>query len=163
MTLQRKLRIVNADATNGQAVEEPTVRVAFASGDRRHVDQHFGAAAGFVIYQVSATRYELLAVAQFDRLDMDGNEDKLTAKLDAITGCIAVYCLAVGASAIAQLKLRGVQPIKVTPETLISGLLRDLQRDLRQGPSAWLARAIEQQTPRSASRFDAMEAEGWSE
>jgi len=94
---------------------------------------------------------------------MDGNEDKLAAKIDALADCVAVYCQAVGASAIGQLKNHGIQPIKVAPDTLISGLLRELQQELREGPSAWLARAIERRAPRSESRFDAMEAEGWSE
>jgi nitrogen fixation protein NifX len=161
MTLQRKLKIVGSERT----ADAPSdlIKVAFASGDRKHVDQHFGAAAGFVIYGVDASRYELLEVTQFDRLDMDGNEDKLGAKIDALAGCVAVYCQAVGASAIAQLRTRGVQPIKVTADTLISGLLRDLQRDLRDGPSAWLARAMDRRQPDGADRFDEMEAEGWTE
>lgn len=161
MTLQRKLKIVQDAPPVTSAA--PAVRVAFASVDRRHVDQHFGAAGGFVIYQVNPNRYELAEVAQFGKLDMDGNEDKLAAKITALEGCVAVYCLAVGASAIAQLRGAGIQPIKVTPETLISGLLQDLQQELAAGPSAWLARAIEAQSPQRASRFDEMEAEGWVE
>jgi nitrogen fixation protein NifX len=94
---------------------------------------------------------------------MDGNEDKLGAKIEALDGCIAVYCQAVGASAIGKLRAQGVQPIKVAPETLISSLLQGLKRELQDGPSAWLQRAIDQQNPRSASRFDAMAAEGWDE
>jgi nitrogen fixation protein NifX len=161
MTLQRKLKIVSDDSAADDAA--PAIRVAFASADRRHVDQHFGAAEGFVIYHVDAARYELLEATQFGRLDMDGNEDKLAAKIEALDGCVVVYCQAVGASAIGQLKAKGIQPIKVTPDTLISGLLRDLQKDLRTGPSPWLARAIEARQPNRASRFDAMEAEGWME
>jgi nitrogen fixation protein NifX len=158
MTIQRKLKIV--DTADDDAL---AVKVAFASRDRQRVDQHFGAAEGFAIYRVTAAGHALLAVAQFDRLDMDGNEDKLSAKIDALSGCIAVYCQAVGASAIAKLRAHGVQPIKVAPDTLISGLLHALERELRDGPSAWLQRAIEQQTPRSASRFDAMATEAWEE
>ena len=161
MTLQRKLKVVCDESADGDRAL--AVQVAFASADRRHVDQHFGAAAGFVIYRVEAGRYELLEAAQFGRLDMDGNEDKLGVKIQALDGCVAVYCQAIGASAIGQLKTRGIQPIKVAPETLISGLLRDLQRDLRNGPSPWLAHAIEARQPKSASRFDVMEAEGWEE
>lgn len=163
MTLERNLKLVGAAGGDPAPVDPDSVLVAFASGDRRHVDQHFGAAEGFVIYAVGKHRYELVQAAQFGRLDMDGNEDKLAAKIAALAGCVAVYCQAVGASAIGQLKAQGIQPIKVAPETLISGLLRDLQRELREGPSAWLARAIEQRAPRAESRFDAMEAEGWSE
>ncbi len=171
MTFERKLRIIDggaarpgADVPDGELdAAADQVLVAFASADRKHVDQHFGAAEGFVVYRVGPRRYELLQAAQFGRLDMDGNEDKLAAKIDALAGCIAVYCQAVGASAIGQLKTRGIQPIKVAPDTLISGLLRGLQQELREGPSAWLARAIARRAPSRADRFDAMEAEGWGE
>ncbi|WP_058558319.1 NifB/NifX family molybdenum-iron cluster-binding protein [Thiohalocapsa sp. ML1] len=166
MAFERKLRLIDGGSAAPAAIdagdEAVTVRVAFASADRKHVDQHFGAAQGFVIYRIGAARYDLEEAAQFGRLDMDGNEDKLAAKIAALTDCVAVYCQAVGASAIGQLKTHGIQPIKVPPDTLISGLLRDLQQELRDGPSAWLARAIERRSPR-ADRFDAMEAEGWSE
>jgi nitrogen fixation protein NifX len=161
MTLQRKLKLVTDDGAETDAAS--SVKVAFASADRKHIDQHFGAAEGFVLYQVSPKGYELLEVAQFGRLDMDGNEDKLGAKIEVLRDCVAVYCQAIGASAIGQLRGAGVQPIKVAPQTLISGLLRDLQRELHDGPSAWLARAIDQRQPEREDRFDAMEAEGWSE
>jgi len=161
MTLQRKLKIVSDDSTSTGATT--AIKVAFASADRKHIDQHFGAAEGFVLYKVWPTGYELLEVTQFGRLDMDGNEDKLGTKIEVLRDCVAVYCQAVGASAIGQLRAAGVHPIKVAPQTLISGLLRELQVELRDGPSAWLARAIEQRQPRTDDRFDAMESEGWSE
>jgi nitrogen fixation protein NifX len=161
MTLQRKLKLVTDDSAAPD--DASAIKVAFASADRKHIDQHFGAAEGFVLYKVSPSGYELLEVTQFGRLDMDGNEDKLAAKIEVLRDCLAVYCQAVGASAIGQLRAAGVQPIKVSPQTLISGLLRELQRELHDGPSAWLARAIDQRQPQREDRFDAMEAEGWSE
>ncbi|MBK5931365.1 NifB/NifX family molybdenum-iron cluster-binding protein [Halochromatium salexigens] len=158
MTMKRQLKLVGNDDTDAT-----TIKVAVATTDRKCVNQHFGAAESFAIYRVSPSGYELLEVAQFGRLDMDGNEDKLGAKIEALEGCIAVYCQAIGASAIAKLRAQGIQPIKVAPDTLVSSLLHALKRELRDGPSAWLKRAIEQQSPRSESRFDAMAAEAWEE
>jgi nitrogen fixation protein NifX len=142
---------------------ERTVKVAFASGDMRHVDQHFGAAESFVIHSVERERADLLEVIQFGRLDMDGNEDKLAAKIAALDGCVAVYCQAVGASAVNQLLAKGVQPVKVSPGSEIARLIAALQCELREGPSAWLARAMDSRQMRGGERFDAMESEGWSE
>ncbi|MFP4077144.1 MAG: NifB/NifX family molybdenum-iron cluster-binding protein [Halochromatium sp.] len=160
-TMTRQLKLVGND--HGTARDAAAIKVAFATTDRRHVNQHFGAAEGFAIYRVSASGYELLEVTEFGRLDMDGNEDKLGAKIQALAGCIAVYCQAIGASAIGKLRAQGIQPIKVAPESLVSSQLHALKRELRDGPSAWLKRAIEQQSPRSESRFDAMAAEVWEE
>ena len=142
---------------------DQAIKVAFASSDMRYVDQHFGAAEAFVVHAVDPEQASLLEVVQFGRLDMDGNEDKLAAKIAALDGCVAVYCQAVGASAVNQLRAKGIHPIKVPPGTEVAGLIQSLQCELREGPSAWLARAIESRQPRGGERFDAMESEGWSE
>jgi nitrogen fixation protein NifX len=163
MTLERRLKLVKPGDRMPPPQPGPTLRVAFASADLRHVDQHFGAAEAFVIHALDADGGELLEVAQFGRLDMDGNEDKLAAKIQALDGCHIVYCRAVGASAIGQLRAAGIQPIKVTAGTPIKGLLRDLQREMRDGPSSWISRAMTLRVRRDADRFDAMAAEGWSE
>jgi nitrogen fixation protein NifX len=139
------------------------VKVAFATTDLKQVNQHFGAAESFAVYAVDAERSELVEVMQFGKLSMDGNEDKLAAKIAALDGCIAVYTQAVGASAVGQLKTRGIQPVKVTPGAGVSELLESLREQLREGPSAWLARAIEAQKPADPDRFRQMEADGWEE
>jgi nitrogen fixation protein NifX len=139
------------------------LKVAFATSDMKHVDQHFGAAQAFAIYALDQEKACFVEALEFGKLAMDGNEDKLKEKIDALKGCIAVYSQAVGASAINQLKARGIQPVKITPGEAISGLLASLQEELRQGPGSWLARAIQSATPADPSRFDQMEADGWEE
>ncbi len=161
MALERRLKIL----AGGREVSDqtPTVRVAFASSDMRQVDQHFGAATSFAIYGLSPEQYGLLEVAQFEAPAMDGNEDKLGARIAALEGCSAVYCQAVGASAIAQLLSHGIQPIKVAAGASVPTLIEGLCAELREGPSAWLARAIRLRAPKADARFDAMEADGWWE
>ena len=66
------------------------LRVAFASADRVTVDQHFGAAVGFVIYALDDERAQLVELAEFPPESMDGNESKLPAKIAALSGCAAV-------------------------------------------------------------------------
>ena len=140
-----------------------SIKVAFATSDMKHVDQHFGAAQSFAIYAVDMDHVCMVEASEFGRLDMDGNEDKLAAKIAALDGCVAVYNQAVGASAISQLKAKGVQPVKVSPGAEINDLLESLQDELRQGPSSWLAKAIAATMPVDPARFDEMEAEGWEE
>jgi nitrogen fixation protein NifX len=99
-----------------------SVKIAFASSDRRQVDQHFGAAESFAIYELSDDDARLVEVAEFTDSDtaMDGHEGKLAAKIDLLADCAAVYCNAVGASAIKQLLARDIQPLKVEEGTLIA-------------------------------------------
>jgi nitrogen fixation protein NifX len=139
------------------------LKVAFATSDMERVDQHFGAAQSFAIYAVDQEKLCFIEAIEFGKLDMDGNEDKLVDKISALEGCIAVYSQAVGASAINQLKMKGIQPVKITPGTAISVLLESLQQELRDGPGSWLARAIKNSLPTDPSRFDDMEQEGWEE
>lgn len=161
MTIERRLRVLTCGAEAMQT--DTAVRVAFATSDMRHVDQHFGAAESFAIYAVDPFQANLVEATQFGSLAMDGNEDKLAAKIAALSGCIAIYCQAVGASAINQLLAQGIHPVKVGPGAPVANLIAALQEELRAGPSAWLARAIENQQPKDGRRFDAMEAEGWGE
>ena len=157
-TLKRQFQVLAEDD------DGTLLKVAFATSNGTSVDQHFGSAESFAIYGVNIDTARLLGVSEFGQLVQDGNEDKLAAKLDLLDGTIAVYCRACGASAVRQLLARNVQPVKVNDEDVsINDLIAGLQAELRAGPSAWLAKAIERQQPVDASKFDEMLSEGWSE
>ena len=140
-----------------------SLRVAFASSDRVFVDQHFGAASAFAIHAIDTDSSVLVEVAEFIETAMDGHEGKLAAKIDLLAGCAAVYCQAVGASAVQQLLAKGIQPIKVPDGTTINALIGVLQQELRAGPAGWLAKALARGRPRGEDRFVAMDEEGWQE
>ena len=138
------------------------LRVAFASTDRSRVNQHFGAAEGFVVYEVTPHKATLVGVAEFGEEAMDGNEDKLAAKVDFLAGCHAVYVMAIGASAIKKLLAQGIQPIRVAEVDAIDTLLQEIAQAMQDGGVAWIDRAIAtQHKDRADDRFAAMEAEGW--
>ena len=137
------------------------LKVAFATDDRARVNQHFGASVGFAIFALDGERARLVEVAEFAEESMDGNENKLPAKIAALSGCAAVYCLAVGGSAVRQLIAGGVQPIRLEEETSIERLLTDLQKAVREGGVPWVEKALGRD--KDAGRFDRMAAEGWQE
>lgn len=136
--------------------------VAFATTDRARVDQHFGAARGFAIYELEPRRARLVGIAEFSETDQDGNEGKLAARIAAITGCAAVYCLAVGGSAVRQLLAAGIQPIRLDEPVSIEELLGELRRALQRGGVAWIDRALKRNSD-DGGRFARMAAEGWQE
>lgn len=137
------------------------LKIAFATNDRVRVNQHFGAAEGFALYALDGERARLVEVAEFARESMDGNESKLPAKIAALSGCAAVYCLAVGGSAVRQLIAGGVQPIRLEEDTPIEKLLAEVQRAVREGGVPWIEKALRRD--KDASRFDRMAEEGWAE
>jgi len=138
------------------------IKVAFASTDRSRVNQHFGAAEGFSIYEVTPDKATLVGVAEFAEEAMDGNEDKLSAKVEFLAGCAAVYVMAIGASAIKKLLAQGIQPIRVDTVDEIDALLGEVSRAMREGGVTWIDRALAaQDKAQAADRFSNMEAEGW--
>ena len=161
MSLQRCLKVVNGDIS-GDTVDK-ALKLAFATTDMKHVDQHFGSAQAFAIYAVELEHAGLLEVTQFDKVEQDSDEDKLVARIAMLEDCAAVYCQAVGSSAIRQLLAHGVQPVKVTAGADIAALTESVQDMLRTGAPAWLAKAVTRRQEQSSGQFDAMEAEGWEE
>ncbi len=138
------------------------IKVAFASTDRTRVNQHFGAAEGFVVYEVTPDKATLVGVAEFAEEAMDGNEDKLGAKVDFLEGCAAVYVMAIGASAIKKLMAKGVQPIRINEIDAVDDLLSEISKAMSDGGVAWIDRAIAAQTKAKADdRFASMAEEGW--
>lgn len=158
---------------------ETAIKIAFATTDMVHVNQHFGSARSFALYAVDPEQAEMLEAAQFGDLAQDGNDDckdaggralhgasaegKLAEKIQLLNGCAAVYCQAIGASAIKQIVAQGIQPIKVHEGSTIKELIGDLQSEMKSGPSAWLAKAISQHKGPDPERFNAMAEEGWDE
>ena len=138
------------------------LKVAFASTDRTRVNQHFGAAEGFAIFEVTPERATLVGVAEFAEEAMDGNEDKLAAKVDFLAGCAAVYVMAIGASAIKKLMAQGIQPIRINEVDAIDDLLVEISKAMTEGGVAWIERALAAQAKaKSDDRFASMAEEGW--
>lgn len=159
MPLARHLQVV----IQQEQIMEMTLRIAFATNNMKQVNQHFGSAEGFVIYSISAQQAILLEAAKFEHFQQDGNEDKLAAKINLLQDCAAIYCQAIGGSAIRQLLAQNIQPVKVAENSDINQLIQDVQRDLQQEPlSGWLATAVKRQNNSDEKqRFD--EDEQWEE
>ena len=137
------------------------IKVAFATTDRLRVNQHFGAAEAFAIYEVTPDKVTLVGIGEFAEEAMDGNEDKLIAKVDFLEGCAAVYVMAIGASAIKKLMAKGIQPIRVNEIDGVDDLLGEISKAMSEGGVAWVDRAVAAQAKKAADRFASMEEEGW--
>ena len=84
------------------------------------------------------------------------------AKIALLQGCAAVYCQAIGGSAIQQLLAHHIQPIKVENGKLIKELLAELQHNLSSdNVPIWLSKYLKRQA--MTDRFAAMAAEAWQE
>lgn len=120
------------------------MKVAFTTQDMQRVDAHFGWAKNIAIYEISPEGHQFVEAIQFEGdLQEDGNEDKLTPKIDAIRDCAIVYVAAIGGSAAARVVAAKVHPVKATEGTPIGELLDKLQQVLQGTPPPWLRKALE--------------------
>ena len=162
MALRRRMRVLDG-TDEGHGQQEHLLRVGFASTDMKHVNQHFGTTKSLVIFGVNPDNAQLIEAIGFDYLGHDENEGKLSEKIEALTDCVAVYLEAIGSSAAQKLLRTGVQPVKVHDGAEIEELIKYLQDEMLQGPSTWLAKAIERHKNPDPSRFNAMEFEQWDD
>ncbi|HWJ19289.1 MAG TPA: nitrogen fixation protein NifX [Geobacterales bacterium] len=145
--MPRRLRLIRAVriATNADETKERagTVKIAFATEDLKRVDAHFGWAKNIAVYELSDEECKLVKVFQFEGdLKEDGNENKLTPKVEAVMDCAILYVASIGASAAARIVQKGIHPIKVNQPEEIADLLAKLQAVLKGNPPPWLRKAL---------------------
>lgn len=144
-------------------VDGTSLVVAFATRNGEHVNQHFGSAQGFDVYEVNNSGFTQLASKRFEKEKQDGNEDKLKPKLAFLHGCDLVYVGSIGGSATKQLVMLGINPVQVKGAKAITDIIKELEQELNGEMSPMLARVMKQKNGKSESRFDEMEDEGWEE
>ena len=105
---------------------ELSMKVAFASSDYHHVDQHFGATPRLVVYGVKEDDVTLLRVVDFTVLAGHQTE-KITSRISALEDCVTLYCVAIGETVFRQLLQIGVRAVRVPEDTPIVGLLQEIQ------------------------------------
>jgi nitrogen fixation protein NifX len=132
------------------------MKIAFATQDQKHVDAHFGWAKSIAIYDVSPSGHRFLEAVEFNGDQEDGDEDKLTPKLEAIKDCAILYVAAIGGSGAARVVASKIHPIKVNEPEAIDAILDKLQAVLGGSPPPWLRKAMLKDKPRDVS-FEADE------
>ena len=134
------------------------MKVAFCTENLSEVDAHFGWAKKIAIYEIEADASALVELVEFaGDLAEDGNEDKLTPKLEAIKDCAILYVAAIGGSAAAQVIKLGVHPVKALQgdkAQSIAEIIVRLQEVLKGTPPPWLRKALQKGKARNFD-FDA--------
>jgi nitrogen fixation protein NifB len=103
------------------------MRVAVASADRRSIDQHFGHASQFLIYEVSETGFQLLEARRNQPacgvLDDFGPTDPMQRSAALIADCAVVLVARVGPCGAERLAARGITAFELN-ETIEAALRR---------------------------------------
>lgn len=123
----RKLSLVK-----DEALEQASLRIAFATNDQEHVNQHFGTSSMFALYELTESYWQLIEMVKYADTQKGHNEQKLHNRIEALKGCQAIYCNAIGSSAIRQLLAENIHPVKVNPEQNIVKILVDINQHLNE-------------------------------
>lgn len=117
------------------------MKVAFTSTDGETIDQHFGMARNFHVWDVGPE--EARFVAEVAAVDSgDDEEDRIAARAGAICDCAIVCTVEIGGPAAAKLIARRIHPMKTGSEVSVSGMVGKLQEVLKGNPPPWLRKAM---------------------
>jgi len=129
------------------------MKVAFATTGGTCVDEHFGRAGTFAIWDVKPDGpefVELRKVADGD-LDIevvttrgmgDLHDDAIGAKIEKLGDCRVVFFTEIGGPSAAKLVRRGIMPLKSEPSATIEGHVDRLTDTMRTNPAPWMRRAL---------------------
>jgi nitrogen fixation protein NifX len=118
------------------------MRIAFTSSDGFTIDQHFGQASQFWIWEIGPETAVPIGPIAIGPSGAD-EEDRIAARASAIAGCAVVYTQQIGGPAAAKLVSRRIHPLKTDTAVPVADAVEKLQQVLRGRPPPWLRRLIE--------------------
>ncbi len=124
-----------------QTVDMPhSVRVAMASNGGEQLNGHFGSAASYLVYQVSANEIRLLD--NRSAADADASGDKNAFRVNLIRDCRVLYIVSIGGPASAKVIKADIHLIPIPDGGPAREILKDLQRVIANNPPPWLAKVL---------------------
>lgn len=157
----RRLRLIDPE---DPMTSETPLKIAIATNDMEHLDAHFGAARKFAVYEVTTRSARLIEVLEFDEVTAqqgrhDNQDDRITPKVEALTGCALLFVLAIGGPSAARVVRAGIHPIKRKGPEPIADVLAQTQQMLEGSPPPFLRKVL----GRPATDFTADYAEDVAE
>jgi nitrogen fixation protein NifX len=138
MIRTRRLTIVTGHTRKGLAM-----KVAFASTDKVHIDEHFGQAEVFYLWEVGPEAAAFCGIVQVKAESEAGHsDDKIEARSSALNDCALVYVAEIGGPAAARLVAKKIHPVKSREQEPIAAVIEKLQEVLKNNPPPWLKKAM---------------------
>ncbi len=128
------------------------MKVAFATTDGKMIDEHFGRAGTFAVYDVLETGHCFVEMRTFaegkdmavvDTKDRGALHDEAVQhKVDRLADCKLIYVTEIGGPSAARLVKKRIMPMKVKEVVPIESALGQLVVTIRQSPPPWLRKAM---------------------
>ncbi len=128
------------------------MKVAFATTNGKNVDEHFGRAGMFAIYEITEDRQHFVELRKFaegidkavtDTKDTGSLHDNVVqGKVDRLADCKLIYITEIGGPSAARLVKKGIMPMKVKEPVSIDGALKELADMIKKSPPPWIKKAL---------------------
>jgi len=128
------------------------MKIAFATTDGTNVDEHFGRAGSFAVYDLSRTGYQFSELRKFaDGIDQAvvgsreqgaRHDEAVQDKVDRLADCKIVFMTEIGGPSAARLVKKGIMPMKVKAVISIEDSIRQLHETIMKSPPPWLKKAL---------------------
>jgi nitrogen fixation protein NifX len=129
------------------------MKVAFATIGGIDVDEHFGRASQFAIWDVSPGDSRFVEIRRMAEGEVDDavvstrgsgaeHDEAVRSKVDRLDDCKIVYFNEIGGPSAAKLVQRGIMPLKVAESTPIEPTAQALAERLADNPAPWMRKAL---------------------
>lgn len=128
------------------------MKVAFATTDGINVNEHFGRAGMFAIYELGREGYSLVEMRRFAEgrdTAVEGtkgmgkvHDERVDNKVDRISDCRIIYMTEIGGPSAARLTRKGIMPVKVKEPVSIDESLDKLLDTVKGSPPPWLRKIL---------------------
>lgn len=128
------------------------MKVGFATTDGINVDEHFGRAGMFAIYELTGDGYKFAEMRKFSEGRDEAieetkgqgqiHDEMVQGKTDRLADCKIIYLTEIGGPSAARLVKRNIMPIKVKEVVSIEESLKKLLETVKTSPPPWLRKAI---------------------
>lgn len=128
------------------------MKIAFATTDGNLVNEHFGRAGTFSVYEINANGYSFVESRSFgagvdqavvnSRGMAQEHDSAVNSKVERLADCKLIYLTEIGGPSAARLVKKGIMPMKVKDAMPIATALQQLQQTMKQSPPPWLRKAM---------------------
>lgn len=117
------------------------MRIAFASKDNIHVNQHFGWCKEFYIYEIKGEEYTFIKAID-SSIEIEDEIEKLTYKIECLEDSDILYVQQIGPKAAMMVKKCQIFPMQSSKEDeKIEDVLNALIK-MQDNPPIWMRRLI---------------------
>ena len=116
------------------------MKVGFATNDNILINDHFGWAKNFAVYEINGDGFKFLENRYFE--EEIEELSKIDKKIEGLRDLKIIFVESIGGTAAARVVKSGIHPVKSKPNDKIEDVMKDLKTVLSGNPPPWLKKII---------------------